>query len=178
MRKIILACTVLSALLVGCSQPQPQQEQEPPVITTFILVRHAEKADDGTKDPPLTEDGAIRANDLVKLFHETKINAIYSTPYKRTQETVAPIAEAKGLSVLSYEPMKGEVMDSLLNTHSGGTVLVSGHSNTTPWVANYFLGAESFPNFEDSDYDNVMVLSIIEKGNAKVTWLNYGTSTN
>jgi broad specificity phosphatase PhoE len=123
-------------------------------------------------------DGAIRASDLVRLLLETKLDAIYSTPYKRTQETVTPIAEAKGLSVLSYEPMKGEVMDSLLNVHNGGTVLVSGHSNTTPWVANYFLGAESFPNFEESDYDNVMVLSIIEKGNAKVTWLNYGASIN
>lgn len=178
MRKTILAFAIISALLVGCSQPPAQQEQTPPVITTFILVRHAEKADDGTKDPPLTEEGSIRANDLVRLLIETKIDAIYSTPYKRTQETVKPIAEAKGLSVLSYEPMKGEVMDSLLNVHSGGTVLVSGHSNTTPWVANYFLGSESFPNFEDSDYDNVMVLSIIEKGNAKVTWLNYGAPTN
>lgn len=176
MRKTILASVLLSVLFVGCTQPPHQQE--PPTITTFILVRHAEKADDGTKDPPLTDDGAIRANDLVKLLHETKIDAIYSTPYKRTQETVTPIAVAKGLSVLSYEPMKGEEMDSLLNTHAGGTVLISGHSNTTPWVANYFLGAESFPDFNDSDYDNIMVLSIVEKGNAKVTWLNYGTTTN
>jgi broad specificity phosphatase PhoE len=176
MRKIILACTLLSALLVGCTQPPQQQEQ--PTITTFILVRHAEKADDGTKDPPLTDDGVIRANDLAKMLNETKIDAIYSTPYKRTQQTVKPIADAMGRTLLAYDPMKGEVMDSIFNAHRGGTVLISGHSNTTPWVANYFLGAETYPDFKDSDYDNVMVLSIIEKGNATVTWLNYGASTN
>ncbi|MFZ1806010.1 MAG: phosphoglycerate mutase family protein [Cyclobacteriaceae bacterium] len=176
MKNTILAFALLCILFVGCTQQQ--QEQEQPTITTFILVRHAEKADDGTKNPPLTDDGAMRANDLVKLLYEAKIDAIYSTPYKRTQETVKPVADAKGLSVLSYEPMKGEAMDSILNAHNGGTVLVSGHSNTTPWVANYFLGDESYPDFKDSDYDNIMVLSIIEKGNTKVTWLNYGAATN
>jgi hypothetical protein len=45
-------------------------------------------------------------------------------------------------------------------------------------VANYFLGAETYPDFKDSDYDNIMVLSVIEKGNAIVTWLNYGVATN
>ncbi len=171
MKKILLVCALLSALLVGCTQA-------PQTITTFILVRHAEKADDGTKDPPLTADGTIRANELARVLSEAKIDAVYSTTYKRTQETVEPTAKAKNLSVLPYESMKGDEMDRIFNAHKGGTVLISGHSNTTPWVVNYFLGANTYPDFEDSDYDNILVLSIIDKGNAKVTWLNYGVHAN
>ena len=63
--------------------------------TTFILVRHAEKASDGTSDPALTKAGAARANNILSLFQKTEITAIYSSNYKRTKMTVAPLAEAK-----------------------------------------------------------------------------------
>ncbi|MBX2942936.1 MAG: histidine phosphatase family protein [Cyclobacteriaceae bacterium] len=171
MRKTLLVFALLSALFAGCT-PAPQ------TITTFILVRHGEKADDGTKDPDLTADGASRANELARVLSETDIDAIYSTPYKRTHETVEPTATAKGLPILDYAAMEGEEMDKILNAHRGGTVVISGHSNTTPWTVNYFLGSETYPEFESSDFDNIMVLSIIEKGNAKLTWLNYGAASH
>lgn len=171
MKKIIIAFAFLSVFFVGCTNT-------PQTITTFILVRHAEKADDGTKDPPLTPDGKIRADELAKVLKETNLDAIYSTTFKRTQETVAPAANSKNLSVLAYEAMKGEEMDRILEAHKGGTVLISGHSNTTPWVANYFLGNEAYPDFRDSDFDNILILSILEKGNASVTWMSYGIPTN
>ncbi|HRK55295.1 MAG TPA: phosphoglycerate mutase family protein [Cyclobacteriaceae bacterium] len=173
MKKTILVFALFSVIFIGCTNtPTPQ------TITTFILVRHAEKADDGTKDPPLTPDGKIRADELAKVLKETNLDAIYSTAFKRTQETVAPTANSKSLSVLAYEAMKGDEMDRILKTHKGGTVLISGHSNTTPWVANYFLGNEAYPDFIDSDFDNILIVSILEKGNASVTWMSYGMPTN
>lgn len=147
-----------------------------PALTTFILVRHAEKGNDGTNNPPLSEEGEQRARALAQLLSETKIDAIYSTPYHRTLNTVRPLAAEKGLELLTYEP-KDEQMDRLLEKHKGKTVLISGHSNTTPWVANYFLGKEVYPNFDDADYDNILILSIIEKGKASVTRLTYGKPT-
>lgn len=171
MKKItLIGFALLSMMLFSCAQTQS-------TITTIILVRHAEKADDGTKDPGLTEEGQARAAELARVMKETKIDAIYSTPYKRTQNTVQPLANAKGLKLISYEPMKAEEMDKLLAERKGGTIIISGHSNTTPWVANYFLGSEVYADFKDSDYDNVIILSIIEKGNAKATLINYGKST-
>ena len=56
--------------------------------TTFILVRHAEKASDGTSDPSLTEEGMARANNILSMFQQSEITAIYSTNYKRTKMTV------------------------------------------------------------------------------------------
>jgi len=141
-------------------------------ITTFILVRHAEKATDGTKDPDLTDEGKARAIALSKLLKEIKVDAIYSTGFKRTRNTVSPLAMDKKLTIEPYEAMKGEAFDAMLSKHKGGTVVVCGHSNTTPWVANYFA-ASQIKDFEDSDYDNLIVVDVIEKGKAKVTWLTY-----
>jgi broad specificity phosphatase PhoE len=141
-------------------------------ITTFIIVRHAEKAIDDPKDPNLSEAGLIRAQSLAKLLAATKVDAVYSTPYKRTRNTVAPMATAKGFEVQEYN--KIEEMDGILKKYKGATVVVCGHSNTVPAIANYLIGKDSYHQFEDNDYGNILVVSVVEKGkNTNVVWLNY-----
>lgn len=177
MKNISVVIGLLCYIAIGCGT----QQSEPPSqndITTLILLRHAEKENDGTKDPGLTEEGIARASELVRVFDETQIDAVYSTAYKRTTATVEPLAGAKGLTISNYEPMNGEAMDKILQANAGKTVVISGHSNTTPWVANYFLGNESLSDFKDSDYDNIIILTVLAKGNAKVTWINYGEKTD
>jgi 2,3-bisphosphoglycerate-dependent phosphoglycerate mutase len=164
MKKIFFSIILFSLLSTAYAQE----------ATTIILVRHAEKVSDGSKDPELTDAGKARAIALAKLLKEVKVDAIYSTGFKRTQNTVAPLAMAKNLTLSSYDAMKGEEIDQMLKKFPGGTIVVCGHSNTTPWVANYLVGKEKeFKDFEDSDYDNILVVNVIEKGKAKVTWLTY-----
>ncbi|MBX2896120.1 MAG: histidine phosphatase family protein [Cyclobacteriaceae bacterium] len=147
---------------------------QPPTITTVILVRHAEKETDDPKDPELSESGKQRAQRLAEVLKEIKVDAIYSTPYKRTRYTVAPLAEAKGLSVSTYDPSKKEEIDQLLQKFAGGTIVVAGHSNTVPDFANYLTGKTDFQNFDDSDYDNLLIVNVIERGkSAKAVWLTY-----
>ncbi|HRG79877.1 MAG TPA: phosphoglycerate mutase family protein [Cyclobacteriaceae bacterium] len=142
--------------------------------TTFILVRHAEKGNDGTKDPDLTDAGSQRAQVLANMLNKTQVDAIYSTAYKRTRNTVTPLATAKGLSVLPYEAFKTDEIDQILKKHTGGTVVIAGHSNNIPWIANYLTGKETYKDFADGDYDNVLIVTVVEKGkNAKVVWLSY-----
>ena len=107
MKKTAIFIILLSAALIGCAQPKHE-------ITTLILVRHAEKDNDGTKDPGLTDEGKDRANQLVSILRETQINAIYSTNFKRTMSTIQPLAQAKGLAITTDDPMKGEEMDKIL----------------------------------------------------------------
>ncbi|HNV30658.1 MAG TPA: phosphoglycerate mutase family protein [Cyclobacteriaceae bacterium] len=142
--------------------------------TTFILVRHAEKGNDGTKDPDLTEAGTRRAQLLATMLKKTQVDAIYSTAYKRTRNTVSPLATTKGLSVSGYEAFKTDEIDQILKKHTGGTVVIAGHSNNIPWIANYLTGKETYKDFEDSDYENLLIVTVVEKGkNAKVVWLSY-----
>ncbi len=145
------------------------------VITTFILVRHAEKdLTQSTNDPDLSDDGKSRAIKLAEVLKKTDIQAIYSTPYKRTQQTVESLAAAKSLQVLPYQANKMEEIDNMIKQHAGSTVLLSGHSNTVPMVLNYLIGEEKYKILEDGDYANIIVVSVIERGkNSKVTWLKY-----
>jgi 2,3-bisphosphoglycerate-dependent phosphoglycerate mutase len=161
---------IIALLLAAMSHLSTAQNS----ITTFILLRHAEKATDGTKDPDLTEAGKKRAESLAKLLASTRIDAVYSTHFKRTQNTVALLAQAHSLSILNYDGSKMEEIDSMLTKFSGRTIVLSGHSNTTPAIINYLTSHnDEFKTFDDSDYGNLIIVSVVRKGEAKVTWLRF-----
>jgi 2,3-bisphosphoglycerate-dependent phosphoglycerate mutase len=148
--------------------------QKTPTVTTFILYRHAEKGNDGTEDPDLKPEGVARSKRIVEMLKNTSIDAIYATRYKRAKNTVVPLAEAKGLEVQTYESFKPEVIEAMVKKHSGGTVVISGHSNDIPWIANLLIGKDEYKAYADADYGNVLIVSVVEKGKvAKVTWLSY-----
>ncbi len=163
--KIFISLLVLLGFTVSA------QEQ----LTTFILIRHAEKAmEQSTNDPDLSPVGKQRAQRLSDLLNEGEVNAVYSTPFKRTRQTVEPLATKKGLTILDYQINKEEEIDRMLTAHSGGTIVVVGHSNTIPWMTNKLLGVQKHHPWEDGDYDNVLVITVFEKGkSAKLVWLNY-----
>ncbi len=141
--------------------------------TTFILVRHAEKADDGTRNPPLNEAGIERANKLVDLLNSQTIDALYSTPFKRTLETLTPLARERSLSIGEYKPMAGEEwLKELYEKHRGETIVIAGHSNTIPGLTNLLTGRE-LSQFDESDYKNVMVVVGNEIRKGKLIWLNF-----
>lgn len=164
--RLLYFLTVVVFLLGFTSVAQAQ-------TTTFILVRHAEKAADGSKDPDLTDAGVARSRRLVEALANQKVDAIYSTPYKRTRNTVTPLAQAKGLVVTEYEPNKKEVMDKILADHKGGTVLVVGHSNTIPWTANYLLGKNEVSDFADDQYGNLLIVTVVKIADANLVRLTY-----
>lgn len=142
--------------------------------TTFILVRHAEKADDGTRNPPLNKEGNKRADNLAELLSNQDIHALYSTPFKRTMETLQPVADAKDIEVQNYDPYaKGEWLQTLIEKHAGGTVVISGHSNTIPALANDLLGNETFTQFDESDYSNLIIIVASEVGKGKLVRLKF-----
>src|SRR5438445_13419248 len=69
-------------------------------VTTIILIRHAEKIiDPNNPDVDLSPAGQARAQELARMFGDADVNAIYATQYKRTQETVKPLADKLGLRV-------------------------------------------------------------------------------
>jgi len=142
--------------------------------TTVMLVRHAETTGSGSARN-LSEIGQKRAAELAQALKDIPIKAVYSTNYNRTMQTAAPIAEQKGLSVQSYNPSNlGGFADDLLAKHKGETVLVVGHSNTTPALTNVLVGANTYENFPETEYDNLFIATVVEKGNAQVILLKYG----
>jgi len=142
--------------------------------STFFLVRHAEKEKD-TTNPSLTAAGNQRAKELARLLSEVKLSAVYSTNYNRTKETAQPTSIDKNLLINEYNPSEQAAFATeVLAQHPRGKVLIVGHSNTIPALVNIFLGEEVYPSLSDSDYDNLYVLTVYEKGDAEVVVLKYG----
>lgn len=138
---------------------------------TLIFVRHAEKADDGTNNPALTKEGETRAVRIMNLLKKTysKIDAVYSTDYKRTEFTAQPTAKEFGLKVQKYDPRAPNVfIKSLIKDYQGKVVLIVGHSNTTPSLVNIVLGEDKFKQLDESSYDEIFVVKANDVGKAKV----------
>lgn len=154
---------LLSLFLLIASVPSIAQQN--PDITTFILVRHAEKVDDSA-DPELSPEGYQRAERLAEMLQNISFDAVYSSDRIRTRETVRKIADQNGVEILLYEPHQTESeVNRLLNSNPGKTVLISGHSNTTPFFANELLGREHFEGkFDESDYGNLLIITIAGEG--------------
>lgn len=143
-------------------------------VTTFILIRHAEKVPDDSEDPVLLPEGEARAKKLVSVLEKTKIDAIYSTRFKRAMSTVSPLATSKGLDIKVYESFKEAPIEEILKKHTGGTIVISGHSNSIPWIANLLTSKNEFDDFSDDDYGNILIVDVVTKGKvAKVTRLRY-----
>ncbi|MEE9373427.1 MAG: phosphoglycerate mutase family protein [Saprospiraceae bacterium] len=124
---------------------------------TIFLVRHAEKADDGTRDPDLNAKGKRRALKLAEMLISFDIAIIYSTDYKRTRQTAAPLADALGLEVKLYDP-RSKVVIADVKTGSGN-ILIVGHSNTTPMVTNAILGEAKYKQLDEKEYTKLFILA-------------------
>lgn len=147
--------------------------------TTLIIVRHAEKALTPTDDPALTEEGRARAAELARQLVDADvvagINAIYSTPYKRSLQTARPVADTLNLSINTYDPADTEnTLTNIVNEHKGEIVLVVGHSNTLPALIANLGASKNVPAIADEEYDNIYLISIPWFGKTKTIRLRYG----
>jgi len=151
----------------GCrsaAPPTPEPSPGPEGVAVW-LVRHAETAPDGTRDPGLSDAGRQRAEDLAHVLRYARVRAVFATEYRRTQETAAPLARQEGLetTVVPYGSGPLDVytqglvdrirarLDAPDYDDSEGVVVV-GHSNTIPALAEALLGAPVPPIAED-EYD-------------------------
>lgn len=137
--------------------------------TTIIFVRHAERAEDGTRNPPISKEGKERAVNLYHSLSEYNIKAIYSTAYKRTMMTAGPTADSLGIEVQEYgfDDVTG-FLTKVISENSGFSVLIVGHSNTTPSLTNMVLGEKKFEQIEESEYGDMFIVTTIEFGKGTV----------
>ena len=147
-------------------------------LSTIILVRHAEKKiEPDNPDPDLTPEGGARAQEIARMFGEAGINAIYATQFKRTQQTVKPLADRTGVTPTILDAKQtDELTNRLLTNHRGQTVFIAGHNNTVPALVSALSG-ENYGVIPESEYDNLFIVTIYRFGKAKVLKLKYGTSS-
>ncbi|MFC3031629.1 SixA phosphatase family protein [Pseudoalteromonas fenneropenaei] len=103
----------------------------------IFLFRHAEKQ--AGQDPELTLQGKARAERLAELIAPLQPTLLFSTDYLRTTQTIAPLAKVVNLPVQIYNPKNLNNFAKALSAMSG-TVVVVGHSNTTPALLKALTG--------------------------------------
>lgn len=163
---------LLSTLFFSCfgfSQKKTTSDE----ITRIIIVRHAEKNNDVNKNPSLSEAGKIRAERLNALLNDFKIDALYSTPFARTTETLEPIAKARNLEPKNYNPNEKNLALNLFNNEKGKTILVAGHSNTCPGLANVLINESKYSDIDESDYGKIWIITFKNDTLADCIVLNY-----
>jgi broad specificity phosphatase PhoE len=130
----------------------------PPVV---VIVRHAEKATEGGNDPGLSSAGRARADALARILKDSGITAIFTTEFKRTQETAAPTAASAHVAATVIPARDTAALVAKLH-ELNGNALVVGHGDTIPNVIKA-LGINTPINIPDDDYSELLIVTLGDK---------------
>lgn len=118
--------------------------------TVIYFARHAKPDYNHPHDPtrPLSDKGKQDAEGLVSLFMDKGIDAVLSSPYTRTLETVKPYAERVGLEIEVIEGFRERTI-------------------STEWIDDFISFAKR--QWEDFSYklEDGECLAEVEKRNVK-----------
>jgi broad specificity phosphatase PhoE len=175
---VLTGCLALTMLFAGSSLSGSLTANQTAQPKTIILVRHAEKmvVPPENKDPDLSVQGEARAQEIARMFSGSGITAIYATQYKRTQQTVKPLADRLRVPVTLVEAKKtSDLVAQIRARGQGETVFVAGHNNSVPEIIAA-LGGPSFPIIPETEFDNLYILTIQRDGVTKLVQLKYGSA--
>ncbi len=138
--------------LAACSLPVPPQPGP-----DFYVVRHFDKAADGSADPGLSAEGQRRAQALSTMFGDRPPAVIYVTNTRRARETAAPIAARLQLEPRVYDPRDTAGLVSDLQKDPNPALIV-GHSNTVPDIVAALGGQRPGP-IAETEYGTIYHVS-------------------
>jgi broad specificity phosphatase PhoE len=133
--------------------------------TVVVVMRHAEKAADGTQDPPLSPAGLERAGRVAAIFgggpRELAIDAIFVTQWRRTGATAAPLATRLGVPMVTVQAQDLKELEArILRDYRGRRVLVVAHSDTVPELVHDLARGAEIPITGDGEYGTTYVIAI------------------
>ncbi|HEY0108103.1 MAG TPA: phosphoglycerate mutase family protein [Fibrella sp.] len=148
MIKFCLPWILAAGLLASCS----------PTATLYI-VRHAERAND-SDTTSLSAEGLLRADRLAKRLASVRLDTIYVTPYRRTQQTALPTAQSKGLPLTQYAVSPVAKLTQRVRTFRNKSALAVGHSNTILEIAKELGVTPARQRIEHADYANLLIVKM------------------
>ena len=157
-----LAALLLAMSLFVATAPAAAQDE----ATVVYLVRHAERAEDGSRDPVISLPGWDRSRLLAVMLRDARLTQIHTTDYRRTRATGRPTAEATGLTMDLYDPRDLEGFARQLR-QTPGRHLVLGHSDTTPGLVAA-LGGDPGTPIDTLEYDRLYIVTLSDHGASTV----------
>ncbi len=163
-RLFLLVAGLLPAFLASLALPVAATAQSG--ATVVYLVRHAERAEDGSSDPVISLNGWDRSRLLAEMLVDAGLTNIHTTDFRRTRGTGRPTAEATGLAMELYNPRDLPGFAERLRA-TPGRHLVLGHSNTTPGLVSA-LGGDPGDPIEELEYDRLYIVTLTDEGASTV----------
>lgn len=142
-------------LLLGVAMLATSALPATAIAADVYIMRHLQKAD-ASADPPLSDEGAARAQEVAELLEDRGIKAVFATDTQRAEQTGAPLAARLGIAVTTYDPRDPAALADSVKS-AGGPVLVVGHSNTVPDLVAHFGGPRP-PAMTEQDYGTIFVV--------------------
>ena len=128
--------------------------------TQYYFIRHAEKAD-SSKNPDLSEKGLERALEWKALFSAIQFDAVYSTDFKRTLQTIHPIVVENDQLLKLYNPQILDI-ETFKKETKGKTILIVGHSNTIPKMVNQLIKENKYGDIAENQFGNLYTVTLLE----------------
>ena len=126
-----------------------------------VIVCHGERAANGGSDPDLSSAGRARADALSRILKDSGITAIFTTEFKRTQETAAPTATSTHMAPTVVPAKDTAALVAKLHQLSGNALVV-GHGDTIPNIIKA-LGIDVPINIPDADYSELLIVTLGDK---------------
>jgi phosphohistidine phosphatase SixA len=188
-RRWLAGTASLIALALAAPAPQVARAQDEPGSAyakllypkTIVVVRHAEKSGE-PQDPSLSEEGAVRAQELARLLGHAGVTHLLASEFNRTRETLEPLQQAlilggSEIPIQVVSALDPKAMISALRELPRGSVAVAaGHSNTVPTLVDALAGlsGERRTLMTEADYDRVFVITLCAEDRAALLELRYG----
>lgn len=133
--------------------------------TKIYIVRHAEKQ--AGEDPFLTPEGNIRAGDLMRTLKNKRIERIYVSQFKRTQQTADSMFLQAGIDTVQYvaDVSCTDLFNAIEKNHDWNKpILIISHSNIIQKII-FRLGVTNFPqqNMPANEFNNLYLVRFKNK---------------
>lgn len=144
--------------------------------TVVVVVRHAEVENLADSDPGLSVDGRERAARLAKMLSQARperaLDAIFTSEFRRTQQTATPLSESLGLTLNIVPAATWSTLPrKITREHRGEYVFVAGNSTSIPALIEALSGQKV--TVREDEYDALFVVFVPQFSRPKVVRMRY-----
>jgi phosphohistidine phosphatase SixA len=144
--------------------------------TVVVVVRHAEIDTVSDPDPVLSIDGRERAARLARMLSQAQpvrgVDAIFTSEFRRTQQTATPLSENLALPINVVPAATWSSLPrKIKREHRGEYILVAGNSNTIPSLIESLSGEKV--TVREDEFDAMFIVFVPQFSKPKVVRVRY-----
>jgi phosphohistidine phosphatase SixA len=119
---------------------------------------------------------------MATLWDAAGVSTIFTSSFRRTKQTVQPLAARLGIQDREAPPVS-DLVREVKSGEVGPVILIAGHSNTVPQIIEAFGVQVQIPVIGDREFDSLFVVTLIsgrsgqggaERDEARLLHLKYG----